>query len=415
MPNYGQEFQYVSDALKDVYAPVMKKQIPKISPLYNLFQKKPKQAFAGKQFIIPLQLTFSEAVGGRAANNYTLPAARRITYDQASLTVKKIYGRVGIDGLALKSSQGKGGWVDLLTNEIEGNTAAFAIDLDRQLLCGGKGVLGVVHTTATTPYTSILIKDPGGIVGDTPITKFFRKGMVISFGSDSTEYTVTGVIPGAAGTAAITIDPATTAAIAAAGTAIYRAGVYGVGDAVGEVMGIEGIVGTGNTPGSTFEGIDASAVSEWQAYVDSASHVISTAGDIVFQNALDAIEQVSAGEPVDIAITGYTVRNELIKKMQALRQIDTLDLKAGWKAIKYVGGSLELPFLVHPKCPAGYVYLLSTPHLKIYELLPLTWDNSGGGIIKPVAGSDAYEAWFKTYINFGTDCRNAHGKMTNVS
>jgi len=45
MPDYGQEFQYVSDALKDVYAPVMKKQIPKISPLYNLFQKKPKQGF----------------------------------------------------------------------------------------------------------------------------------------------------------------------------------------------------------------------------------------------------------------------------------------------------------------------------------------------------------------------------------
>lgn len=414
MPNYGQEFRFVSDALKDVYAPAMKKQIPKISPLYNLFQKKPKQAFAGKQFIIPLQLTFSEAVGGKAANVYTLPAPRRISYDQASITVKKIYGRVGIDGLALKSSQGKGGWVDLLTNEIEGNTAAFAIDLDRQLLCGGKGVLGLVHTTTAAADTVIKVKDPGGITGDTPITKFFRKGMVVSFGDSAVEHVIEAITPGNPGDASITINPAI-GAIVAAGTAIYRSGVYGANDAIGEVMGIEGIVGTGNTPGSTFEGIDASAVSEWQAYVDSAAHVISTAGDIVFQDALDAIEQVSAGEPVDIAITGYKVRNELIKKMQALRQIDTLDLKAGWKAIKYIGGALELPFLVHPKCPAKYVYLLSTPHLKIYELLPLTWDNSGGGIIKPVAGSDVYEAWFKTYINFGTDCRNAHGKMTNVS
>lgn len=414
MPNYGQEFQYVSDALKDVYAPVMKKQIPKISPLYNLFQKKPKQAFAGKQFIIPLQLTFSEAVGGKAGDVYTLPTPRRISYDQASITVKKIYGRVGIDGLALKSSQGKGGWVDLLTNEIEGNTAAFAIDLDRQLLCGGKGVLGLVHTTISSSQNFILVKDPGGITGDTPITKFYRKGMVVTVGTGSTEYTITGITPGAAGTAAISVSP--NIAAATAGDAIYRSGVYSAtADKLGEVMGIEGIVGTGNTPGSTFEGIDASAVSEWQAYVDSAAHVISTAGDIVFQDALDAIEQVSAGEPVDIAITGYKVRNELIKKMQALRQIDTLDLKAGWKAIKYIGGALELPFLVHPKCPEKYVYLLSTPHLKIYELLPLTWDNSGGGVIKPVAGSDAYEAWFKTYINFGTDCRNAHGKMTNVS
>jgi len=411
MTDYGQEFKYVSDALKDVYAPVMKKQIPKISPLYNLFQKKPKQAFAGKQFIIPLQLTFSEAVGGKAGDIYTLPTPRRISYDQASITVKKIYGRVGIDGLALKSSQGKGGWVDLLTNEIEGNTAAFAIDLDRQLLCGGKGVLGLVHTTISSSQNFILVKDPGGITGDTPITKFYRKGMVVTVGTGSTEYTITGITPGAAGTAAISVSP--NIAAATAGDAIYRSGVYSAtADKLGEVMGIEGIVGTGNTPGSTFEGIDASAVSEWQSYVRTSAGGFT---ELLLQQALDEIEQTSAGEPVDIAITGYAIRNKLITLMQALRKIDTLDLKAGWKAVKYVGGALELPFLVHPKCPTGYVYLLSTPHLKIYELLPLTWDNSGGGIIKPVAGSDAYEAWFKTYINFGTDCRNAHGKMTGVT
>jgi len=41
------------------------------------------------------------------------------------------------------------------------------------------------------------------------------------------------------------------------------------------------------------------------------------------------------------------------------------------------------------------------------------WDDKGGGVVKPVAGSDAYEAWFKIYANLGTDCRNAHGKYTD--
>jgi hypothetical protein len=45
----------------------------------------------------------------------------------------------------------------------------------------------------------------------------------------------------------------------------------------------------------------------------------------------------------------------------------------------------------------------------------LVWDDKGGGVVKPVAGSDAYEAWFKIYGNLGTDCRNAHGKTTNYT
>jgi len=36
-----------------------------------------------------LQLTFSEAVGGKAGDIYTLPTPRRISYDQASITVKR--------------------------------------------------------------------------------------------------------------------------------------------------------------------------------------------------------------------------------------------------------------------------------------------------------------------------------------
>ena len=45
----------------------------------------------------------------------------------------------------------------------------------------------------------------------------------------------------------------------------------------------------------------------------------------------------------------------------------------------------------------------------------LVWDNSGGGVIKPVSGEDQYEAWFKMYGNLGTDKRNAMGKGTGYT
>jgi len=90
-------------------------------------------------------------------------------------------------------------------------------------------------------------------------------------------------------------------------------------------------------------------------------------------------------------------------------------LKAGWKALKYIGGSIELPIMVHKHLNDGHFYVVSLPHIKFYTLKKLVWDNKGGGIVKPVAGYDAYEAWFKMYGNIGTDCRNAHGKLTGVT
>jgi len=101
--------------------------------------------------------------------------------------------------------------------------------------------------------------------------------------------------------------------------------------------------------------------------------------------------------------------------MQGDRMISTMDMKAGWKAIKYVGGSVSLPIMIHKNLPVGYWYYISLPHITFYTLKKLVWDNKGGGIVKPVANYDAYESWFKMYGNIGTDCRNAHGKLTGLT
>jgi len=403
----GQEYQYIQDALKDYYGKAIVNQVPKKSPLWAMFEKK-TAPFAGKRMVIPVQLSFVESVGARAANNYALPEASRITYDQAYVTVKRIYGRVAIDGFSVESSKGQGGWVDLFTNEVKGTVNAFAIDIDRQLLCGGKGILGVADAVADQVIT---VKGPGGLAGDTPVTKFFRKGMVLDiYKSDGTKHADSVTIT-AVNDADGKITVSGTISSVAQDDLIYKEDAYSATAAnLGEMMGIEGVVGSGNTPGdSDFQGIDASSESLWQAYIDSGSAALS---ESKIQNLLDAIESRSDGDPVNLAVTGYTLRNKLISLMQALRHIDTLDLKAGWKAIKYVGGSIELPFLVHPKAPTGHVYFLSTNHIKLYQLLPLTWDEKAGGMVKNVAGYDVYEAWFKFYGNLGTDCRNAHGKMT---
>jgi len=404
-----QEYQYIQKILKEVYAPAIVNQMPKKVPAWAIFEKKTAD-FAGKQLTIPVQLAFSEAVGGAATNIYDLPEAQRNTYDQTYIKIKRIYGRVMVDGFSIEASKGKGGWVDILTNEIKGVTNAFALDMDRQTITFGTGIIGLVNTAISSSQNYIVVKDAAGLTGDTPATKFFRKGMKIYIPNSTTPYTgqITSVD---AANNKIYVSP--NIGTAAAGDAIYRYGVYDASvDNIGEVVGIGAIVSAGNL-GSTFQGIDATTEPLWQAYVKSSAGLIS---ETLIQETLDAIDQRTDGEPVDQIWTTYAIRNKLITMMQALRQlVNTQEFTAGWKAIKYVGGNIELPIIAHPRMFNGYMYFISSPHIKRYELLPLTWDDKGGGVVKPVAGKDAYEAWFKVYTNYGTDCRNAHGVLTGVT
>lgn len=405
-----QEFQYIQGILKEWYTPAVINQIPKKSPLYAVIKKKIADA-GGKRVVIPVQVGFTEAVGARAANNYDLPSAQRNVYDQSYITLKRIYGRVMVDGYSIDAAKGKGGWIDVMTGEIKGVTDAFALEIDRQLMMDGKGRLAAVNSLSGQVIT---VKDAGGITGDTPVTKWFRKGQVLDIYTSAGVQKATGLqvtaINASAGTITVTGDLTNVAA----GQLIYKESTFESATNVGsgELMGIDGIVSASNTPGSDFQGIDRSAEPLWCATVVSSAATLS---ESVIQDMLDQIDDASAGEPVNLVVTTKALRNKLISLMQGLRKVETLEFKAGWKAIRYIGGEVELPFLVHKNCPTGYMYFLATDHLRLYLLRNLTWDDKNGGVIKGVSGKDAYEAWFKLYGNLGTDCCNSMGKRTGLT
>jgi len=411
--NTGQEFYYIQDILKDFYAPAIVNQVYKKAPLWAQVEKL-ASPFYGKQLIIPVQTAFTEAVGARTAYDYSLPTAQKNSYDQAVLKMKRLYGRIQVDGFSIESAKGKGGWVDILSAETKGVANAFAMDMDRQVMGRGDGVIGHV---ASTSGSTILVDNPLGITEATS-ARWFRAGMVID-GVDISETPDVKDLDGLTissidtTTGTLTMSASTGISDLADGDYLYRAGVWSATAAnIGEIMGIDGIIDSGNPIGTDFEGISRTATGGeiWQAYENSTSTVIS---ETAIQEMLDAIDNRTDGEPVDLILTTQTLRNKLIDLLRADRQISSMELKGGWKALKYIGGPMgELPIMTHKNCPPGYMYFIALPHLKFYTLSKLVWDNKGGGIVKPVAGYDAYEAWFKMYCNLGTDCSNAFGKHT---
>ena len=411
----GQEFQYIQDILKEFYAPAIVNQVYKKAPFWAQINKRDKGVY-GKRIVIPIQTAFTEAVGARTANNYALPTSSRNTYDQAYIYIKRIYGRIQVDGFAIESAKGKGGWVDIVTAETKGVSNAFAIDVDRQSMGRGYSVLACYASGAGG--TALTVTDAQGIASeDTNPAKWCRAGMVIDSHDINNSYTKLddSLTVSSISGSVLTLASACSGSLQT-GDFIVREDTLASASTpadttVGEMMGLDGIIDSADGLWD-FEGIDRGTNDVWCSYEDSTAQVIS---ESVIQGLLDSIEKRTDGETVNLALTTYDLRNKLIEIIRADRMIDTMDLVAGWKAIKYVGGQVELPIMVHKNCPGGYFYAVALPHITFYTLQNLIWDDKGGGVVKPVAGYDAYESWFKMYGNIGTDCSNAHGKLTGLT
>ena len=184
-------------------------------------------------------------------------------------------------------------------------------------------------------------------------------------------------------------------------------------------MGIDRIIDNDQTDYAgddidSFQGIDGNSATNnwWRATVRTSRGILT---ETKIQEDLDEIEKNTDGDAPNLALTTYAIRNKLIEIVKSDRMISSLNLVGGWEAIKYKGGSTTLPIMVHKFNPTGYVYYLNLKYLNFYTLKKMVWDNSGGGVIKPVTDEDQYEAWFKMYGNLGTDKRNAMGKATGYT
>lgn len=365
-----QEFTQVEDILKEWYAPAIVNQIYVKSPLWSQVKKSTK-GVSGKRVYIPLRHTLTEAVGGNISGSHALPTANRVKYDSTYIWQKRNYGRVRVDGYGIEASKGKGGWIDLFAGETRAIAEAFAIDVDNQVMGRGTGILAYVTGDVST--NTFTIKDPHGVYPTeaAPTYTWVRPGMlidVIDASADTVHFD---------GIEVDSIDPANSQfdlvaghgeSGAANGDYVVRkdtsstssgqtvADAHAAGNGV--IMGIDRIIDDDTqlqTPDTTtFQGIDATASAQnwWRAQRMRTSSTILT--EMKIQEDLDQIEQNTDGDAPNLALTTYALRNKLIEIVKSDRMLQSLKLVGGWEAIKYRGGSVSLPIMVHKFCPTGY-------------------------------------------------------------
>ena len=306
---------------------------------------------------------------GAGTEDGALPATSGGGYAQLTATLKNLYGRIEISDKAVRASRGdEGAFVDLLNTEMEQLIRSSSFNFGRMLFGDGSGKLGTVSSVSGTTYTMDSVRN-------------FAVGMIVDIigsGGESvaTARTVTGV-DYANGTITLSGASATNAG---------NCGVYVQNSRDQEITGLGAIFSSSETLYGLTRA-DHPWLNPVKVEVDGAIT------ENAVQKAIDLVEE-SAGSKVNFIVCSWGVRRALFKVLSAYRQIDTVELAGGAKAITFNG----IPVVADRFCPSGTMYLLNTDDFRLHQLCDWQWlEGENGRILAQVPGKPVYTATLVKY------------------
>lgn len=306
---------------------------------------------------------------GAGTEDGALPATSGGGYAQLTATLKNLYGRIEISDKAVRASRGdEGAFVDLLNTEMEQLIKSSSFNFGRMLFGDGSGKLGTVSSVSGTTYTMDSVRN-------------FAVGMIVDIigsGGESvaTARTVTGV-DYANGTITLSGASATNAG---------NCGVYVQNSRDQEITGLGAIFSSSETLYGLTRA-DHPWLNPVKVEVDGAIT------ENAVQKAIDLVEE-SAGSKVNFIVCSWGVRRALFKVLSAYRQIDTVELAGGAKAITFNG----IPVVADRFCPSGTMCLLNTDDFRLHQLCDWQWlEGENGRILAQVPGKPVYTATLVKY------------------
>lgn len=327
--------------------------------------------------------------GGYGAGE-TLPEANSRKTEHGIWETKNIYGRIKISNKTIEASKSNlGAYANMLKTEMDDCLQDVKENYARQVFGDGSGKIGVVSAVDNTGDYSVITIDP---VNDMFGIDIFAEGMLIDI------YDTTGATQRNSAPVEVTMvddaDKKLTLSVKDANIAatdfITIQNSYN-----GEMTGLAAITDTSAT---TLYGL-ARADNKWLNPQTIA--VDGEINEIVIQKGMDTAKR-KAGSVANILCCGYGVRRAYQYMLQSQkRQVNTLDLKGGWKALEYVGGERSIPLLPDQYCPEGVMYLIDSKDFRIYEMADWQWFERDGAILHRITDTPAYEAALFKYADLG--------------
>lgn len=379
----------VSDALKEWYLEGLRYQLNDKASIILAQMEKTSEHVEGKEIVMALRYGRVGGIGNRADTG-TLPTPNARKTKQAKWETKNIFSRFQITDKTIKASRSnRGAFASMLEQEIEDCEVDAKLDLSRQVLGDGTGVLATVSGSAYDSNVTTVTVDT---------TMYLAEGMLIDIKKangtqrhdDCDGAEITAV------TSATTFTIATGADRSVSNTDI----VLVAGNHNLELTGLDAVIGED----TTLYGIDRSlAANKWlNSNLDNVNGELS---ETKIQSAIDDVETKS-GSVINFLLCSKGVKRAYQNLQTSMKQhVNTLELKGGWKTLSYNGIPLEADKYVKP----GRLYCLDLNDWKMYQMSDWEWMQDDGAMLTRVADKPAYEATLLKYCDIG--CQRPRGQV----
>lgn len=377
------------NALKTLYLGVVSNQLnTSINPLFAKIKQSTSDVW-GKEIrkLAPFGLN-----GGVGAGTETgdLPKAGENTYVQLQQTLKNLFGTIEISDKAIRASQNSAGaFVNLLNDEMEGLIKAASFNFGRMLFGDGSGKLATILSVSGDEYYVDTVRN-------------LMEGMTVDFRNTA------GILAAGKAVRIIKVDRinktfrvnAVITGVTANTTYITMQNSYN-----SELTGLAKIfAATGE-----IYGLSKEQYSWLVPYKNAAALSVS---DNAIQTAIDNIDELS-GSTIDFLVCSAGVKRAYQDYLNTFkRNIDTMDLAGGYKAISYSG----VPLISDRFCPNKTLYLLNTSEFTLHQLCDWAWlEGEDGKVIKQIPGKPVYTATLVKYADLICDQISGQGVFTNIT
>lgn len=306
---------------------------------------------------------------GAGTETGTLPEAAGNRYEQFVSTLKNLYGTIEISDKAIRASKSnEGAFVDLLNDEMRSLVESASCNFGRMLFGDGTGAIAKVTGSSGTVYTCDSVDN-------------LAEGMVVDMYNDTTK-----LIDGKR----ITNVDRKTKKVTIGGAAVTLA----AGDSANfyihnskdmEITGLKAIFDSANLYGVSRSG---------NAWLDPYKEdSVGTLTEAALQKAIDTVEERS-GSRVNFIVTSSGVRRAFFNTLSAYRQIDTMELEGGFRAISFNG----IPIVADRFCQKNTMYLLNTEDFGLHQLCDWQWlEGEDGKVLKQLSDKPVFRATLVKY------------------
>jgi hypothetical protein len=362
----------------------------------------------GKYVTFPVHYGRNGGIGARREME-DLPAAGNQATAAAQTGLKYQYGSISLSGQALKLADTNAqAFLSALELETNGLKTDLAKNLNQEVYRSGNGQVAATSTT-TTGTTAVITSGWNNLSVGMLVDVYTAANLA----ADST--------PIASGRKITAMDSTTNTVTLDASTAFVATSVLvRAGSANREWTGLAAIV---NNSGILYN-VNPSNVDQWRAVVDAngGSNRALTEGRIITN--VDAVR--TNGGKTSLILTSLGVRRAYFALLVQQRQFintsrENKSFDGGFTGLAFTTDQGDIPIVTDVDCPPNTMWGLSEKNIKLYREADWSFMNEDGNMWVRVPGStagtwkDAYSATMFQYSEIGSDRRNVHFKIADLT